>query len=176
MKKIFLIFLFVSAVSYGQTDDTDPPKNRTEVKFNMFSVALGALDFEFERTLNRKSSVGMSFRQAFRSGRHSEVAAFYRHYIGKNYASGFFVEGFGMYNSGYEYQFTTSTGGGFLNSDIYEYGSDFALGLGIGYKYVSKKGLVLQAHLGAGRNLINGYEPNGEYFVGKAGISIGWSF
>lgn len=165
----------MSALSYGQLNDS--PKNRTEVKFNLFSVSLGALDFEFERTLTKHSSVGMSFRQAFKSSQQSEVAAFYRHYFGKNYASGFFVEGFGMYNSNYEYQFSVSTGSSLLpNSDIYEYGSDFALGLGIGYKYVSKKGLILQTHIGAGRNIINGYQPNGEYFVGKAGISIGWSF
>lgn len=176
MKKIFLLFLLVSTMSYGQFNETNPTKNRTEVKFNLLSVSLGALHFEFERTLTKNSSIGMSFRQAFKSGQQSEIAAFYRHYIGNKYASGFFIEGFGMYNSIYEYQFTTSTGGGFVNSDIYEYGSDFALGLGIGYKYVSKKGLILQAHLGAGRNIINGYEPNGEYFVGKAGVSIGWSF
>lgn len=77
----------------------------------------------------------MSFRQAFKSSQQSEVAAFYRHYIGNKYASGFFVEGFGMYNSIYENQFSISTGGSLLpNSNVYEYGSDFALGLGIGYK------------------------------------------
>lgn len=174
MKRILILLLFTSIVSYAQLTDLNPPKNRTEIKFNLLSVSLGALDFEFERTLNRHSSVGMSFRQAFDQGQHSEVAAFYRHYFGKKYASGFFIEGFGMYHSKYVYQY--SFGSPLPTNDVFRFGSDFAIGVGIGYKYVAKNGLILQAHLGAGRNLINGNKSYGELHPGKAGIGIGWSF
>lgn len=176
MKRILtIIALFISVISYGQIDNSNPTKNRTEVKFNVFSLSLGAIDFEFERTLNSHSSLGMSFKQAFDTGQNSEVAAFYRYYFGKKYASGFFIEGFGMYHSKYEYLFSTGSSPSTLN-DVYRFGNDFALGLGIGYKLVSKKGLILQAHLGAGRNLFNGKNSYGELFPGKAGISIGYRF
>jgi len=79
-----------------------------------------------------------------------------------------------MYHSKYDYQY--STGSPLPTNEVYKFGNDFALGLGIGYKWVSKKGLILQAHLGAGRNLFNGKKSYGELFPGKAGISIGYGF
>lgn len=148
-------------------------KNRTEIKFNAFSYAIGAIDFEFERTLNKRSSFGMSFRLAYSEGQYSEIAGFYRRYLGKNYASGFFIEGFGMYHSKTDIFNRTFH---FGTLDVLEIKSDFAIGVGIGYKWVSKNGLILQAHLGAGRNLINGKNSYGELHPGKAGISIGYRF
>lgn len=174
MKRIFIIMLFVSAVSYGQFDNSNPTKNRTEVKFNALSVSLNAIDFEFERTLNNHSSVGISFKHTFNSGRYSEIAAFYRYYFGKKHASGFFVEGFGMYHS--KHASLRGVLAPLSANGSRQFSYDFALGVGIGYKWVSKTGLILQAHLGAGRNIFNGKKSYGELFPGKAGISIGYGF
>ena len=175
MKKLVLpLLLLISIASYSQSDNSSAQKNRTEVKFNVFSTFLGAVDFEFERTLNNHSSVGMSFRQSFEKSEHNEIAVFYRKYLGKKYASGFFIEGFGMYHSKYYYVSTISK-----NEDIFRFSHNSALGLGIGYKLISKKGLILQTHIGAGRKLINGKADNGdrgESYLGKIGISIGFSF
>ncbi|MEQ6123524.1 DUF3575 domain-containing protein [Pseudotenacibaculum sp. MALMAid0570] len=171
MKKTFFFLAFVAIISYGQAQELQ--KNRTEVKFNAFSLAIGAIDFEFERTLNKHSSLGMSMRLAFNEGQYSEISTFYRRYLGKKYASGFFVEGFAIYHQKKDL-FNRTFHFGTLN--VLETRSDFALGLGIGYKWVSKKGLILQTHLGAGPNLINGKNSYGERFAGKAGISIGFGF
>jgi len=115
----------------------------------------------------------MSFRLAYNEGQYSEIATFYRRYLGKKHASGFFIEGFAMYHQKkdlFNRNFNSST------FNVLETKSDFALGVGIGYKWVSKKGLILQAHLGAGRNIFNGKNSYGELFPGKAGISIGYGF
>ncbi len=171
MKKLFII-LFVSSsmISFAQEKEQ---KNRTEIKFNLFSIARKSIDFEFERTLNSYSSVGMSFRQSYSIGQNSEIAAFYRYYLGKDYASGFFIEGFGMYHSQKSIVNRTFN---FGTLDVLELQNDFALGVGIGYKWVSKNGLILQANLGAGRNIFNGKRSYGELHPGKAGISIGYRF
>ncbi len=174
MKKAILILLLItSVISYGQEKETKNEKNRTEIKFNVFSLAINSIDFELERTLNDYSSVGMSFKQAFFEGQTNSISAFYRYYLGKNYASGFFLEGFGMYHSKNDIFSRTFH---FGTQDILELRSDFALGLGIGYKWVSKKGIIIQANLGAGRNLFNGKKSYGELYPGKAGINIGYRF
>lgn len=171
MKKLLIIlFLCFTVNSFAQEKEE---KNRTEIKFNLFSIARQSIDFEFERTLNNYSSVGMSFRQSYSVGHSSDIAAFYRYYLGKKYASGFFIEGFGMYQSNKELVNKTFS---FGSLNVLELKSDFALGVGIGYKWVSKNGLILQANLGAGRNLINGKNSYGELHPGKAGLSIGYRF
>lgn len=171
MKKTLFFIAFVAMISCIQAQELQ--QNRTEVKFNGLSFAIGAVDFEFERTLNKYSSVGMSFRLAYKEGQYSEISTFYRRYLGKNHASGFFVEGFALYHQKKDL-FNRTFDVGTLS--VLETRSDFALGVGIGYKYVSKKGLILQAHVGAGRNIFNGKNSYGELHPGKAGISIGYGF
>lgn len=171
MKKLLIIlFACASMTSFAQEKEQ---KNRTEIKFNLFSIARESIDFEFERTLNSYSSVGMSFRQSYSVGQNSDIAAFYRYYLGKDYASGFFIEGFGMYHSKKSLVNKTFSVG---TLNVLELQNDFAIGVGIGYKWVSKKGLILQANLGAGRNIFNGKKSYGELYPGKAGISIGYRF
>lgn len=171
MKKTLFFLAFVAIITCGQAQELE--QNRTEVKLNGLSFAIGAIDFEVERTLNKYSSVGMSFRLAYNEGQYSEISTFYRRYLGKKYASGFFIEGFALYHQKKDL-FSRTFDVGTLN--VLETKSDFALGVGIGYKWVSKKGLILQAHLGAGRNIFNGKNSYGELFPGKAGISIGYGF
>jgi hypothetical protein len=190
MKKILLLLLLAGATCYGQSNDLQPNenRNRTEVKVNAFSAALGAIDFEFERTLNKRSSIGLSFLANLKNSQSApnpipnepiglnnktSISAFYRHYFGKKYAQGFFLEGFALYNT-----VDNLVGVAFplfsMGERGYETIHDVGLGLGLGYKWVSEKGLVLQANFGLGRNLFNG--DIGEEIIGKAGISIGYRF
>jgi hypothetical protein len=182
MKKIFFAFLFVGITCYGQTNDFQlhENQNRTEVKFNAFAIALGALDLEFERTLSQRSAIGLGFFTNFRTAddykgfnNQNSVTAYYRYYLGKRHAQGAFVEAFGMYNSSDLFQLTI------VSSSMVQYENrqtiqDFGVGLSVGYKWVSKKGLILQSHFGLGRNL---FQPHiGEQVIGRVGISIGYSF
>lgn len=173
MKKIVIILFFACSITFGQETQNLYGKNRTEIKFNLLTVSFKSIGFEFERTLNSNSSVGLSFEQTISIGQNSNVAAFYRHYFGKKYASGFFIEAFGMYHYKFKNETETFSFGTFESLVIK---NDFAVGLGIGYKWVSKKGLVLQGNLGVGRNIFNGKKSYGELHPGKAGISIGYRF
>ena len=60
-----------------------------------------------------------------------------------------------------------------LNNFNREISTDFLLGLGVGYKWVSKKGIILQANFSPGINLFNN---SPESISGRAGISIGKRF
>ena len=52
--------------------------------------------------------------------------------------------------------------------------TDFAVGISVGGKFVSKKGFTTEIYLGVGRNL--GGNNNGLEAVGRGGISLGYRF
>lgn len=177
MKRIVcIVFMLVSTLAFAQETENTSGKNRSEIKLNALSLALGAIDFEFERTINRKSSIGFSFLSNLRGSddyvglnNQNSISGFYRYYFGRKYASGIFVEGFGMYNTVENF-----VGLAFNQKRGYETVHDFGLGLGIGYKWVSRKGLVIQSNFALGKNLLNANA--GEPVIGKIGVSIGWRF
>jgi len=182
MKNILFILLLTVTTCYAQTTDLEIEKNRngTEVKFNALSISLGALELEFERTLSRRSSIGLSFfnnliapDEYLGYNNENSIAAFYRFYFGKRYAQGFFLEAFGMYNTSDMLRQSFFIGNN-QRLEGYETVQDFGVGLGLGYKWVSKKGLILQGNFGLGKNLFNA--DQGEEVVGRVGISVGYRF
>lgn len=164
MKKITLILLLVSVVTYGQTDKNEslinknePPKKNhyNEIRFNGLYFSLGAIGLTYERTLNEESAIGTSVSFSYSGDFEYYISPYYRFYFGEKYASGFFVEGFGSLNS---------QGGNNDNK------TDFALGVGFGGKWVTKGGFTGELGLGVGRNLFNGN------IILEAEISIGYRF
>lgn len=174
MKRIAFILLLIPFISFGQNNTDTIDENRYEVKVNGLSVIFNAIDVEFERTINSESSFGVtafySFGDQFDNLKY--LSPYYRVYFGKKHAAGFFVEGFGMLNSQEEIR-TTIVGVSSLTQRR-ETVNDFALGIGIGGKWITKKGLIGQVNLGVGRNFFN--TDLGDEFVAKLGISIGFSF
>ena len=53
--------------------------------------------------------------------------------------------------------------------------TDFALGIGLGGKWLTKSGFIGELNFGIGRNLFNNNNTDNE-IVGKAGITIGYRF
>ena len=62
----------------------------------------------------------------------------------------------------------------FLNLEDDEFVTDFAIGVGLGGKWVTNKGFTGELNLGVGRNLFNSDE--GSEFVAKVGITLGYRF
>lgn len=174
MKKIAIILLFVSSISFGQNSDDIRGKNRYEIKVNGLSVIFKAIDLEFERTINAESSFGVSTFLSFDDDvdKLKYISPYYRVFFGEKHASGFFIEGFGMLNSQEEARFTIVGGGNI--TQIRENVTDFALGIGLGGKWITKKGFIGQVNLGVGRNLFN--TDKGDEFVAKLGITLGFGF
>ena len=53
--------------------------------------------------------------------------------------------------------------------------TDFALGFGLGAKWVTKKGFIFEINGGVGRNLFNSSDTDFE-IVGRGGITLGYRF
>lgn len=175
MKKLIVLLCFSSFLSgYSQQKEV-PDFKKNELKGNALFLVLGAVEVTYERILNEDTGLGVSvffvaeddFETSF------SLTPYYRAYFGNKPAAGFFVEGFSMFNTG-----TASTTYYYDNNnnlsrvDTKSY-SDFALGFGLGSKWIHKKGYVFEINAGIGRNLFSGNSPE---VVGRGGITLGYRF
>jgi len=182
MKKIFLTFLLlilVSNILFSQENNNTPDnssENFNELKLNGLFLVLGALEVTYERTINEESALGVNVFVPIDDDVSDEInyyiSPYYRFYFGKKYAAGFYVEGFGMLNSTNPYYFIDEL----LNlPETNNSVTDFALGIGIGGKWITNSGFVGEIGFGVGRNLFNNNGLDYE-IIGKGGITLGYRF
>jgi len=166
------LYLCCLTFGYGQ-EKVDFPKN--EIKGNALFLVLGAVEVTYERILNEDSGLGVSLffinEEDFDSS--FSLTPYYRAYFGKRLAAGFFVEGFSMINTGKYYGNSNYD----PNTGYYTYEdkkfTDFALGFGLGSKWIHRKGFVFEINAGIGRNLLSNNSPE---VVGRGGITLGYRF
>lgn len=192
MKKIVLFLsLMVFTLGYSQENavstlkvEEAPTFKKNELKGNAIYLIAGAFDVTYERLISEESGVGASLFIAFTDDwtQRFSLTGFYRYYFGKKPAQGFFVEGFGSLN-----QFDNTDGSNYYydgydpgyyddtyNEDVI---TDFALGFGLGSKWVTKKGFVFEFYGGIGRNLFNDESQDYEtQIIGRGGINLGYRF
>ncbi len=182
MKKTFfalIILLSVLTATAQQENDSIASlyEKQNEVKLNGIMLLVGAFEVSYERNLNKESSVGISFftpydTENLDSDLNYYISPYYRVFFGKKYAAGFFIEGFGMLNS-IDREITSNINGNFITNE--ETVTDFALGFGLGGKWVTKSGFVFELSGGIGRNLFkNDYDETS--LVGKFGFNLGYRF
>ncbi len=171
-KAILLSVIFLSFVSIKAQDDA--PQRQNEVKINGLFMVLGAFEGTYERLLSEESGVGVSLflpiDQDAKDVINYYVTPYYRMYFGEKYASGFYMEGFGMLSSVVE-TVGYMVPSGSIQDDV----TDFALGIGVGGKWVINNGFIGEINLGIGRNLFNTDITDDEIIV-KAGINLGYRF
>jgi hypothetical protein len=176
MKKIIVLLCLTTFLTgYSQEKETGDSK-KNELKGNALFLVLGAGEITYERLINGDSGVGVSvfFVKEDDFDTQFSLTPYYRAYFGKKTAAGFFVEGFGMLNSGNTGSYSQYDS----SSQIYhvvkgkEF-SDFALGFGLGAKWIHQRGFVFEINAGIGRNLLNSDSPE---VVGRGGITFGYRF
>ncbi|MGS0526466.1 DUF3575 domain-containing protein [Zobellia nedashkovskayae] len=181
---IILLFSIFSTKAQNQNSlNTSPPEKKNDVKINAFFMAYGFLEVAYERNLNKKSSLGISVAyalnqkyslvQEYDEDTNFLISPFYRRYFGKKYASGFFFEGFTTLGSTDGKQLTDLNGNLTLNegSDVI----DLSLGAGLGYKWVTKSGIIIEPFFTYGWNLFNA-DKTDHTVIARRGINIGYRF
>jgi len=178
-RKLILITMLISFFAVQAQNETDFNLNekKNEIKLNVISPLLGGLEVSYERILNKKSGLGISALYIFSDENNEDtnymISTNYRRYFGKNYASGFFAEGFGMFSSIDGKQLTDIDGNLTSNEgdDVY----DLSIGLGLGSKWVTKSGFVFEINAGYGFLLFNADKTDYTNVV-KFGLSVGYRF
>lgn len=174
MKKIVVgVFLICTIVAKSQ-ELKKYEFSRNELKANALLLVFGSFDVSYERILNEESAVGIGVNLPFDTKNwdiNYTFTGYYRYYFGKKPAAGFFGEAFGMLNNVDDYVYNDGVG-------YYEEKTltDFALGIGLGGKWVTKKGLLLEINGGVGRNLFNNQYERDFELIGRLGISVGYRF
>ncbi|WP_026754172.1 DUF3575 domain-containing protein [Sediminibacter sp. Hel_I_10] len=182
MKKIvfcaLMLCVTLSALSQEDTTAPDVYEKYNEVKINGIFLLIGAIEASYERNLSESSSVGISAFVPFDVDidLNYYVSPYYRVFFGNKYAAGFFLEGFGMLNSvrNEEYYFISNGDSVISYSEGEDY-TNFALGLGVGGKWVVKNGFTFELVGGIGRNLLDTKDSDVE-IVGKLGFNLGYRF
>ncbi|MGY5352250.1 DUF3575 domain-containing protein [Wenyingzhuangia sp. IMCC45533] len=171
MKKIlFALFILVGMNLSAQNH---------QVKVDILDIlVLRTLDVSYENQLNDEASLGLSVfinfepkENSFRYNEDFQITPYFRQFISQKGAFDLFGELFGSLNFGETDEKKDSSGVVTEESENY---TDFALGLGIGAKHVSKNGYVFEINAGIGRNLFN--TDVSKQFVPRLGISVGKQF
>lgn len=179
MKKVFLVAICCFSLSMYSQEEKKAYSGKNEIKGNALFMVLGFPEFTYERILSDETAAGVSI--AFAADKEFEqrfyLSPYFRYYFGEKPAAGFFVEGFGMLNqykaNSYYYPNNSST-------EVYKEDSvtDFAIGFGLGAKWLTKSGFLFELNSGIGRNLLNSDKNDfyGQTIVGKFGLTVGYRF
>lgn len=189
MKNLLLagILLFTCVVCHAQEnpDDQQPEKRdntQNELSINAFNlVSLGIIELTYERVIDENSSWAIEgFIHPDKNDYIDELyykdfslTGKYKHFFSSTYARGFYVSGFGMISSGkYEtdYDYNENLGEYIYETENY---TDFAIGFGLGGKFVSQGGFMLDLNTGIGRNLLSDVSPT---IVGQFMVNLGFRF
>lgn len=177
MKKLALalcVFCFTFTHAQTESNEVTSQNPKHEIKGNALFLVLGSLEITYERLLNEDSGIGITASVPFDKDTWDLNYAFtgyYRHYFGKRYAQGFFAEGFAMLNNT-QFYITEDWLNWSFNKRNY---TDLALGFGIGGKWISKRGVMLETNIGIGRQLFNA-NKTGDEIVGRFAVTVGYRF
>lgn len=198
MKKIIFPFLFIlltSQLNAQEIIDEEISDARTtgrnELSLNMLNILIfGALDGSYERIINDNASLGLEvFAKVFNKNEGEDmdlsrayakdfsVTAKFKYFLREDrVASGFYAETFGMISDGTNKKdvdrVDPMTGETRRVETEFEY-TDFALGFGIGGKFVAKQGFLMDVSFGVGRNLFHKDSPD---IVILPAASVGYRF
>ena len=172
MKNWFTAIVLLTTI-YLQGQAYPDPAIRQEVKLNMgLFLATTTVEGSYEYFISSDTSLGLTayfdnddtdFNGDFGIGPN------FRAYFGYGYADGFFAEVFGLYYTGRDEDFQD-----FGSPREVDYNT-FALGLGIGGKWVTRsQRLAFEITGGFGRNV--NPEDFQDSFMYRLGLSIGFRF
>ncbi|TMU50422.1 hypothetical protein [Flagellimonas algicola] len=196
MKKLFVIasvILFSTAVFCQEDEPTDSQKRiekfsvdkRNEVSIDVISaIAIPALNPRYEYILGRYSGVGVDLFVSlegsddfdnFSEYEKFSLTPYYRQYFfsKQDYgAKGFYAEVFLKFFT-FEDQTFDSASDSFSTDSFF----DTSIGAGIGWKWISESGFLVDLGIGIGRNFRLPSDDNVGWEVQpRGGLHFGWRF
>ncbi len=143
---IALLTLFTTAINAQEQESKEKTKKgkaKHEVGLDFLElIQYNKIELSYSYILNKSNSIGTTIHfipaaSVYWANKnyeeHFAIDINYKHYFSKNYAQGFYVEGFAKYGNGYTHVNFSSQP--FVNSVSFH---RISLGFGVGYKYVTK--------------------------------------
>lgn len=191
MKKfITLSLICLTFTSFAQQQQQEEEEiYRREVAKNELSigafnlVAFGALDIAYERITSPNTSWAIegfvlaanrdSEDVAEAYDKDASLTGKYKYFFGDRTAWGFYVNGLAMLSTGKYSNYDEYYGDEMYQTPEENNYTDFALGFGLGGKFVAKQGFFLDLSTGIGRNLFSSNSPT---IVGQFNVNLGMRF
>lgn len=163
----------------------------SEVHLNILNLLIfGALDVGYERIINDHTSAGVEiFSKVFNKNEGEDIdlskvyakdfsitGRFKYHLEERNSAWGYYAQVFGMFSNGnneVEMDFPDAETGEPVTKEVDMEYTDVAFGVGVGGKFVSKQGFLVDVSFGIGRNLFDRYSPD---IVLLPSVNLGYRF
>ena len=168
MIRLTIVLFFTTFLCFSQ-ESTPTIGVKNELKVNAASLLAGFPEFTYERILSEDTAAGISVAFSIEDGVSLDylITPYYRLYLGKKIASGFFLEGNGAVFS--------------QELEVFEDGritaeeSRIGLGLGIavGGKFILKENWSVEIYGGLGRNFIDNRTTD---VYPRVGITLGRRF
>lgn len=188
----FLLSLFF----YGLNAQHVPKKGlHNEFSLNVFNgLFLKAIDISYEHLIKANNGIGVTYFYNFKDDNQSTledlfdfyyreeyaITPYYRYYPINRHGSGFFLEGFGMYNKQRYHKKLNDddTADDRLRDSLYlgKTSKNVAIGVSVGGKFMHKDKFFLKIYAGLGRNI---YMENNKVAYGlirRLGVSFGFRF
>lgn len=188
------LFLLVTITVFSQEEPVEvevtaqEPVFKRDITYNEISVgalnlvAFGALDVAYERIMTPNTSWAVEAFVLALSRNNEDLAAAYakdfsltgkvKYFFSDRSAWGFYVNGLSMISSGKYTEDLYFDGEPFRESEEKNY-TDFALGFGLGGKFVAKQGFFVDLSTGIGRNLFSSNSPT---IIGQFNANMGFRF
>ena len=168
MKNISLLLLLIISITLNAQD-----RKPNELKLNALMLVLGNPEIDYEYLINDNSGIGIAANVNLDNNKlisyNYMVLPYYRLYVGKYSAAGFFFEINAGVVSEEVYRYDQ-----ILNESVKEDKVGFGPGVAIGGKFLIRSNIVLEFFGGLGRNF--SADDYGSYAFPRVGVSIGKRF
>ena len=186
MKKIFTIFtIFTVLFSLRAQERNSQQESGSERKNDILAdpillISVPMINVSYERLISQNMGIGVNAMITLNDDVDDfrQVSPYFRYYLGRKYASGFFFEGFVPITNSLTEVYTEINENNYYS---YNYAGDqnittVGVGFGVGGKWVIKDKLVIEASGGIARRFgdFNKYNTGG--VTGKIMAGIGYRF
>lgn len=163
MKKLFTILtVFVTLFSLHAQELNSNQESGSERKNDIILdpillIAVPMINVSYERLINKDMGIGVNTMVTLSDevDDFKQFSPYFRYYMGKKYASGFFFEGFvpvTLQNDAYySYQYDDYTNSYYYINNAKKNTTTVGIGFGVGGKWIIKDRLVIEASGGIAR-------------------------
>lgn len=183
MKKLILgLFVIFGSFAAQAQESTEKQRKNDIIADPILLIAVPLANISYERLISQNKGIGLNAMITLDSSddEFMQFSPYFRYYLGKKYASGFFFEGFipVTIEANYHYSYNYDDISGFYTTSSVRK-SNFTtvgIGFGVGGKWVIKDRLVIEASGGIARRFGDRDNNYFEEVTGKIMGGIGYRF
>ncbi|KQS90202.1 DUF3575 domain-containing protein [Chryseobacterium sp. Leaf394] len=182
MKKIFTVLTVLFSVINLFAQDLNPNNESGSQRKNdivvdpILLIAVPMINISYERILNKDMGVGINAMVTLSDevDDFKQFSPYFRYYMGRKYAQGFFFEGFVPVTTDSYSQYDYFNNGNFYYTE--KKFTTVGVGFGVGGKWIIKERLVIEASGGIARRFGTENSDYSEPVTGKIMGGIGYRF